>query len=435
MFLLMRCMFVLAVFAGAAAAGAAPIPVRDPALKELSLFQLILRTREARLAGDKANWFRFGTEVVARAPEQPDFLFSYARAAAANGKTELALAMLEQGLARGASYDVMASPEFAALRDDAKFKRLAQIDAQNAKPVARAQTFAVINDRTFGPEGITYDAARSRFIIGSIRGEIWQVDRAGVASPFVQPKDGSLFPVLGLKVDAGRKLLFAVNTIFPDFPPAPSPKAEIGVSALNVYDLEGSALRKRYLLDERPTLHGFNDVVVSNSGDAFVTDSTAGAIYKIDAASGTLAPFVIDRELTMPNGLALSHDERLLYVAHIEGISVIDLASRKRTLLAISGAMAVSSIDGLAAAGRSLFGVQPSPYLQRAIRIDLDETGLAARRLTVLDARSHPRLQQATGVIVGDAFFTVGHPNVAWLPDAGKRPDDLPTILRIPIAD
>jgi sugar lactone lactonase YvrE len=299
--------------------------------------------------------------------------------------------------------------------------------------VSRATTFATLGKDHGGPEGITHDAKRSRFLIGNTS-EIWQVDKDGKAAPFVQPKDGSLLAVLGLKVDEKRDLLWAVNTIFPDFPPSQEPRPDIGVAAVNVYDLETGALKARHLLDERPTIHGFNDLALAANGDAYVTDSSAGAIYKIDRKKG-LALFLKDADITLPNGLVLSEDARILYVAHVEGISAIDLRSKKRTLIRLTDRMAVGSIDGLARAGRSLIGVQSSPYLQRVIRIDLDKTGLAATDLTVLNARSHPRLWQATGVVVGDEVYVTGLTSVAWLPDAGQQPDDFPMILRIPLSD
>jgi hypothetical protein len=288
--------------------------------------------------------------------------------------------------------------------------------------------FAAIPDPTLEPEGIAYDAAERRFFLGSMKGAIWQVDASGRASPFVR-EDPTLLPVLGIKVDASRKLLWAVNTIYPDFPPAPTPKPGVGLTALNVYELATGKLLKRHVLDERPTVHAFNDVVVAKSGDAYTTNSSANAVFRVDAG-GKLAPLLSDGTMTMPNGLALSANERILYVAHIEGISAIDLASRKRSLLAVSRTMAVGSIDGLAATERSLIGIQTSPYLQRTIRMDLDATGLAVEKITVLDARSHPRLAQTTGVIVGDAFFTIAHPGAA---PADRKPEDLPTILRIPL--
>ena len=392
------------------------------------LTDLMARTREARLAGDKPAWLRLVKEVVARTPDHPDLLLSLARAAAANDDRPLALATLARGIELGASYGLETATEFVALKGDPEFERLAQRDRENGKPVARARVFAVIPEKDFGPEGITHDAAGSRFLMGSIKGAVWQVDSAGKASPFVQPSDGTLMPVLGLKVDRERKLLWVVNTQFPDFPPGPAMKPGTGVAAVNVYDLEKGTLRARHVLDERPVLHGFNDVALAANGDAFVTDSTAGTVYRIDGAQGKIVRFHHDDEMTLPNGLALSADGRLLYVAHVEGISAIDLATRKRRLLATSRTMALGSIDGLAVSGRSLLGIQPSPFLQRVIRIDLDPTGLKAERVTVLDARSHPHLQQATGVVVDDAFYVTGRPVAT-----AERPDDRASILRIPL--
>jgi hypothetical protein len=420
-----------ALLAGAAAAN--DMPARDPALKEIGTFDLILRTREARLGGQTEAWFRFCGELLARAPEHHDFLFSCARAAAASGERKTALRLLALGLERGAGYGVAETPEFASMKGDPAFQRLLERDALNSRPLARATRFASIDVPEFQSEGIAYDPNGARFLLGSGKGEIWQVDAKGVFTPFVQPKDGSLHPVLGMKVDAKRNLLWAVNTIFPNFPPVPNPKPGTGLSAVNVYDLGTGALQARYVLDERPVVHGFNDLVLLANGDAFVSDSAMRAIYKIDVARGAVSRFFADDDITFPNGIALSPDERLLYVAHVEGVSAIEIATGRRTQLSIARDMTVASIDGLIAVGRSLYGVQPSPYLQRSVRLDLDESGLKVERLTVLNARSHPTLQAATCVIADGALYTTGNPDAGNANAAPGQPREPTTILRIPL--
>ena len=72
-----------------------------------------------------------------------------------------------------------------------------------------------------------------------------------------------------------------------------------------------------------------NDIVANKAGDIYFTDSAPqgvadpplpSAVYRI-SAKGTLTR--VSKDITRPNGLALSPDEKTLYVANTQGESVI----------------------------------------------------------------------------------------------------------------
>ena len=75
----------------------------------------------------------------------------------------------------------------------------------------------------------------------------------------------------------------------------------------------------------------FLNDVAAHEGSVYVTDSAQGAIYVLDPGAASFRLLVRDRAMSFPNGIVFSPDERLLYVAHIEGISIIDPASGRRT--------------------------------------------------------------------------------------------------------
>jgi hypothetical protein len=111
--------------------------------------------------------------------------------------------------------------------------------------------------------------------------------------------------------------------------------------------------------------------------------------------------------MSFPNGIALSKDEARLYVAHIEGLSVVDLATGRRTALAVPGNTSVNSIDGLVRDGADLIGIQPSPYLARVLRIRLDDAGYAIREVVTVSSPPPEGLSPTTGVIVGSQYYSV----------------------------
>jgi sugar lactone lactonase YvrE len=390
------------------------------------LSDLVMRAREARIAGNNKGWLELGQRVLKLAPDHPDLLISVGRALAANGRSDEALPYLEDAVRRGAGFDLSALAEFKSAPDTSRLRELREAALKNMAPVSPSEVFVAIQDESIQPEGITWDPIGRHLYIGSLKGTIWRVDLDGKLQRFAGP-DTRLREVLGLKVDAKRRLLWAVTGVFPDIPPPPEPKKDMGITSLHAYQL-GTGKRVRECgLDERPTLHGFNDMALASNGDVYATDTSTNAIYKLSAESGCKLDRILhDQTLTFPNGIVLTPDESRLYVAHVEGISAVDLRTGRRTLLAVPKNGAVNSIDGLALDGKNVLGVQGSPYFNRVARIRLADDGLSIGEVSTMSSRPPLNLRPTTGVVAGDHFYLV-----AGFPDAPPgQPQQRAHILR-----
>ena len=398
----------LALIAAALIVSAVSLPAAPEGADEpVRLMDLVMRTREARLAGDNAGWLQNGQRALALAPDHPDFLISVARAFAANGRISDAMAHLDDAITRGAGFDLSSFPEFkdaavseglAALRDRALKNRVA---------VSPPEVFVALDKPPLKPEGITYDPAGELLYIGSLSGEVWKLDLKAKLTLFAGA-NASLHEVLGLKVDAKRRLLWFVDGVFPDLFATGAPKRDVGITAVHAFDLRTRTRMRHCLLDERPVLHGFNDLALASNGDVYVTDSTTSAIYRLPKGKCNLEVVMRDDAVTFPNGIVITPDESRLYVAHVEGISAIDVRTGKRTQLTVPRNGAVNSIDGLAWDGPDLLGIQGTPYLARTARIRLSDDGLAVREVITMSSRPPFGLNQTTGVVVGRHFYTVG---------------------------
>lgn len=155
------------------------------------------------------------------------------------------------------------------------------------------------------PEGVAWDQSRRSLLVGSFTQPalISAVGRDGVARTVVSDPD--LFGFVGMKVDARRQRIVAVN----GNPFAP------GTSYLGVYDLRTGA--REQLVDLSGEGHAANDVTLDPAGNAYVTDTGAGAVYKVDLA-GNVTTLVSDpRLLPAPgaNGIAW-HPRGYLVVAN-----------------------------------------------------------------------------------------------------------------------
>lgn len=155
------------------------------------------------------------------------------------------------------------------------------------------------------PEGVAWDPTRQSLLVGSftVPARISSVGRDGVARTVVSDPD--LVGFVGMKVDTRRNRIVAVN----GNPFAPGP------SFLGVYDLRTGA--REQLIDLSGAGHAANDVALDPAGNAYVTDTVAGAVYRVDLA-GNVTTLVSDpRLLPSPgaNGIAW-HPRGYLVVAN-----------------------------------------------------------------------------------------------------------------------
>ena len=122
-----------------------------------------------------------------------------------------------------------------------------------------------------------------------------------------------------------------------------------------------------------------------------------------------------------PNGLALSADERRLFVANFAGITVVDLATRTQAPLAHGAGVALTGADGLYLYRNSLVAVQNAHRApDRVVRLFLNAAGDRVEAARVLES-NHPLYDlPTTGVVVGDEFFYMANTHIQSLGPDGK---------------
>lgn len=131
------------------------------------------------------------------------------------------------------------------------------------------------------PETIAYDAKRDRFLVGSFReGGIYAVDSHGQVTRIVD--DARLCSVLGIALDPVRGHIWAVSSDLGAClrPSAQGPKRHAAVA---VYDASTGAARAYVdLAGLAPGAHLANGLALDAAGNAYVSDSLAPVIYKVD---------------------------------------------------------------------------------------------------------------------------------------------------------
>ncbi|MBD2767027.1 hypothetical protein IC235_03855 [Hymenobacter sp. BT664] len=202
------------------------------------------------------------------------------------------------------------------------------------------------------PEGLAYDEANGRFLVSSFTaGVVGQVKDDGTYSAFAD--DAQLVSTTGLFLDVPRnRLLVAIAD--PGAGSRTATATQGKLAALASYNRStGQRLAYVDLSSLRPNLpHFANDVAADNQGNAYVTDSFAPIIYKIDA-QGTASVFLEDSRLAAPagsfglNGIVFHPDGYLLVGKYDDGTLYKVPLANPTAFTRVATAQVLASADGL----------------------------------------------------------------------------------------
>jgi sugar lactone lactonase YvrE len=290
------------------------------------------------------------------------------------------------------------------------------VKAQNSPlPLRNSELAFTINEKDLIPEGIAYDPVRREFYVGSIlKRKIVRIDSSGRASDFTSEGQDGLFKVLGMTVDPKRKTLWVCSAA------GNGAKEFDGHAGIFKYDLRTGKLIRKYVLDNTQGPHLFNDIVINADGDAFFTDSKSGGVYTITRSKDAVDLFIEPKTFDYPNGIALSPDEKILFVAAAEGIYRIGLADKKRSPLAAPEGEKIAGLDGMYFYRGSLVGIQNGIEPIRVVRLYLSPAMDNVTRLQVLDSDNRMFQIPTTGAIVGDQLYFIGNSQLTSLQNDGS---------------
>jgi hypothetical protein len=341
--------------------------------------------------------------ILSAQPNDPAALFNLAMDYATIGEGARALDLLEQMAEAHTGMDPQAPAgrPFRNIARDPRFLSLvAQIEKENP-PVVRSTTALLIRERDLFPEGIAYDPVGKTFYVSSIsKRKILAVTQEGAAKDFKTSGQDGLGATLGMKVDGRRRILWVVSD---SFAPAAQGKAER--SGLYQYDLKTGSLRFKHLLPAGAG--GFlNDVALSSTGEAFTTNTGTGEVFRASPDHDGLEPFLPPGSVVQANGITLSPDDKLLFVAGWIGIARVDIATRQVQLLAKPRSIADANMDGLYFHKGTLVGIQnPDVHPGRVMRYHLNPSMTTIDRAEVLEAYNPVFDVPTTATLVGHVLY------------------------------
>jgi len=294
------------------------------------------------------------------------------------------------------------------------------------------KTAFVIDEKDLIPEGITHDPKTDRFFLSSInKYKIIEINKDGTYLDFIESGQDSIAECLGLKVDVKKRRLWALSN-----------EAELKYSFIHIYNLDTKELIKRLSapLNQSNLL---NDLVLTKSGDAYITDTEEGQLFYVPNDLTELQLFINpDSLLAELNGITISRDNKKLYVAsNTHGISIVDIDSKSIKPIENWLSIDTRGIDGLMIYKNNLLGIRNGirglPGFHVA-KYNLSVNGSEIISAELLDHKSDLFEVPTTGVVVGDEFYCLAVTSLIVY--IVKRMDETellnnPTVLKYNLCD
>ncbi|HXP87862.1 MAG TPA: SMP-30/gluconolactonase/LRE family protein [Bryobacteraceae bacterium] len=322
--------------------------------------------------------------LLISAPDKDTVTYQMARTWAAAKQWPEAMQWLRKVAERKAGFDPSRDAIFAELRGAQEFGEILAAVREATPAVSHSKAAFQVAEGDLVPESVAYDARRKYFYFGSMgKGKVIRCSTAGKCMQFAS----GLGTVLGLKAQGNG--LWLLSNSDQD-------------SALIHYDLASARVLRTYTVAGPG--HEFNDLAIAPSGDVYLTDTRAGAVWHLANGAAGLTQF--PERFEFANGITLSPDGRLLYVSTFpDGITVMDLKTHGAAPIARPPDVCLATIDGLYFHQGALIAIQNGFMSPRVVRLGLTRDLRAIERFQVLERRNPLFEGVTTGVVAGGDFF------------------------------
>jgi hypothetical protein len=393
-----------------------------------TFFERALKAHEKK---DYAGFVENMQAALERRPHHQVYMYDLAAGYALVGKKEQALALLSQIAAMGFVFpEIEKDEDFSSLRSDVGFNAALEKFADNRRPVGHSETAFTVHEKGLVPEGLAYDPDTKTLFLGSVyRRKIVAINVAYEARDFSKGSDG-LWSVMGMKVDATRRLLWGCTAGHMQM--ANAKPGDDGKTAVFKYDLASGKLLRKYPVPDDGRKHWLGDLALDSHGNIYASDSLSPAVYVIRQEKDAIESFVAGSPFINPQGIVLTSDEKKLVMAdYLKGLFLIDLQTKQVQAISAPTNVTLLGIDGIYRAGHEIIGVQNGITPNRVVRMKLSDDCTKVEKFEVLEA-NNPLFDEPTlGVVVGDRFYFIANSQWGAIDAQGRLA--LPEKLRDPI--
>ena len=321
------------------------------------------------------------------------------------GDEARALALLRECVALDEGFDPGDAPAFASRKDNPAFRELIEVTRRRYPPVRRAHVAFTLPQTDLFPEGLAVDAAKRLFYMGSMHlKKIVTITENGVMADFVKADAYDLMPVGGVHVDAKDHSVWCATD------PGVKNRSEIAH-----FDARGKLLERYTAPGTGP--HDLNDLVLRDAREIYTTDTEGNRVYRFDRSSHRFTELTLSRPVFYPNGITLSRDGSVLYVADLLGVLRVELKSKESADVKPAAHDTLAGVDGLYWYNGNLIGVQYGTGARRLMRWKLSSDGRSATSSEVLERGTDLVKNPTTGAILADQFYFMANTGIDNLDD------------------
>jgi hypothetical protein len=315
-----------------------------------------------------------------------DMAINYAKL----GNYAKALSTLEEALKETPWLDPAIEKDLKPISGCSSFKSLVARIEKKWPVVAAANPAFIIHATDLIPEGLAADPVDGSLYMSSIyHRKIVKIAPNGKVSDFIAEGQDGILSVLGLKVDPRDRSVWAASE-------------RLDKASLFHFDASGKTIAQ--YLPEEPGKHGFNDLVITPSGQVLVTDSTDNSVYSLPPGGKKLVRYGLGKR-AYPNGIALSSDGTTVYVAHAFGVARMNVDGTELAELSAPAGVSLAQADGLYFWNGGLIAIQNGYGANRIVHLLLASDGKSVTAGKLLEYRSSNLNLPTTGAILNGNFY------------------------------
>jgi hypothetical protein len=374
---------------------------------------------EAHKKKDYQAFLRNIQEALRLRPNQPVYIYNLAAAHALMTNKQEALKWLRRVAEMGMAYAAEKDEDFDSIKDSEEYPAILKRFALNRAPINNSSLAFTVKEQGLVPEGIAFDPRTGHYYLSSVhRRKILKIDQKGTATEFATEKDG-VWGVMGMKVDASRRLLWVTTTAVPQM--ENYRKEEDGSAGVLKFDLTTGKLIKKYLLLNQPQKHWLGDLAIDSRGQVFATDSLTPAIYVIRQQRDELEVLLDRGPFISPQGVTFTPDEKSMFVADYSlGVFIVNLRTKECSLMPSATDAALVGIDGLYYHRGSLIGIQNGTNPHRVVRLSLSRRFDRIERLDVMEANNVMFDEPTLGVVANGWLYYIADSQWGKIDGSGK---------------
>lgn len=317
-------------------------------LNAQSLNELFNQSAHAYESNNYTEFLALTQKLDSIRPMHPKISYNLAKAYALNNDMTHCYTILKRIALMDNTVDVATDETFSIFRETAHYEQWKKDREEISKMASQSEKMVMLDEKDLHPEGLCYVEGTGWLATSVHKRKIVKFDiKTGKCSDWMAEKD--MLAVFSIQPDKQNKYLWAATSAIPEM--AGYATGQEGMAEVLKIDISSGKIVKRFPLTGG---HLFGDLLVSGSGDVFVSDSGTPIIYKItgDSISEWLD---LRNEAFSLQGITIDEKSQTLYIGdYLKGILAVSLKNKSHHWLELS---CVKGIDGLTYHEGSLFAI------------------------------------------------------------------------------